>query len=69
MGTGSQDLPDVQETEALPHRLEGMNTDLIEQYIKHVADVLVTKLGVPKMYHASNPVSQFTIECLQATIT
>ncbi len=42
---------------ALPCRLIGMNSDLMSQYIKFVADRLLTQLGYKKIYKASNPFS------------
>lgn len=42
-------------TEALPVDLIGMNSRDMTQYIRFVADRLLTQLGVPKLYHATNP--------------
>jgi ribonucleoside-diphosphate reductase subunit M2 len=41
--------------EALPCKLIGMNSDLMTQYIKFVADRLVVQLGYKKIYNISNP--------------
>jgi ribonucleoside-diphosphate reductase subunit M2 len=41
--------------EALPCRLIGMNSELMTQYIKFVADRLVVQLGYKKIYNVSNP--------------
>ncbi len=41
--------------DALPVRLIGMNADLMCQYIEFVSDRLLQALGVPKIFHASNP--------------
>jgi ribonucleoside-diphosphate reductase subunit M2 len=41
--------------EALPCRLIGMNSTLMEQYIKFVADRLVVQLGSEKIYNVGNP--------------
>ncbi|MBA3237525.1 MAG: ribonucleotide-diphosphate reductase subunit beta [Parachlamydiaceae bacterium] len=41
--------------DALPVRLIGMNSDLMCQYIEFVADRLLVALGVPKVFHATNP--------------
>ena len=41
--------------EALPCRLIGMNSDLMIQYIKFVADRLCVQLGYNKIYHSTNP--------------
>lgn len=43
--------------EALPCRLIGMNSTLMEQYIKFVADRLVVQLGSEKIYNVENPFS------------
>ena len=41
--------------EALPCKLIGMNSDLMTQYIKFVADRLTVQLGYKKIYNVSNP--------------
>jgi ribonucleoside-diphosphate reductase subunit M2 len=41
--------------EALPCRLIGMNSDLMSQYIKFVADRLCLQLGYDKIYKTTNP--------------
>ena len=41
--------------EALPCRLIGMNSELMTQYIKFVADRLSVQLGYKKIYNANNP--------------
>jgi len=41
--------------EALPCRLIGMNSELMTQYIKFVADRLCVQLGYKKIYNVSNP--------------
>jgi len=41
--------------EALPCKLIGMNSDLMTQYIKFVADRLSVQLGYKKIYGVSNP--------------
>jgi len=41
--------------QALPCKLIGMNSDLMTQYIKFVADRLVVQLGYKKIYEVSNP--------------
>jgi ribonucleoside-diphosphate reductase beta chain len=40
---------------SLPCKLLGMNSDLMSEYIKYVADRLLVQLGYPKKYHATNP--------------
>jgi ribonucleoside-diphosphate reductase beta chain len=44
-------------TEALPCALLGMNSKLMTQYIKFVADRLVVNLGYESIYNVSNPFS------------
>ena len=41
--------------DALPCKLIGMNSDLMTQYIKFVADRLVVQLGYKKIYNVTNP--------------
>jgi ribonucleotide reductase beta subunit family protein with ferritin-like domain len=41
--------------ESLPCKLIGMNSDLMTQYIKFVADYWIAKLGYPKIYNVKNP--------------
>jgi ribonucleoside-diphosphate reductase subunit M2 len=41
--------------EALPCRLIGMNSELMSQYIKFVADRLLLQLGYDKIYNTINP--------------
>jgi ribonucleoside-diphosphate reductase subunit M2 len=41
--------------EALPCKLIGMNSELMTQYIKFVADRLTVQLGYKKIYNVSNP--------------
>ena len=41
--------------DALPCKLIGMNSDLMTQYIKFVADRLAVQLGYKKIYSVSNP--------------
>ena len=42
-------------TDALPVTLVGMNADLMCEYVRYVADRLLTSLGHPKAYDAQNP--------------
>ena len=42
-------------TEALPCRLIGMNSDLMNQYIEFVADRLAIQLGIDAIYNSINP--------------
>ena len=42
-------------TESIPVELIGMNSSLMQQYIKFVADRLLYTLGVPKHYKVENP--------------
>jgi ribonucleoside-diphosphate reductase subunit M2 len=41
--------------EALPCRLIGMNSEMMSQYIRFVADRLCVQLGYKKIYNVSNP--------------
>lgn len=41
--------------EALPCRLIGMNSDMMNRYIEFVADRLCSQLGYTKIYNTSNP--------------
>jgi len=40
---------------ALPNRLTGMNQDLMCQYVKHTANLLLSSLGVAAYWNVSNP--------------
>ena len=42
-------------TQSIPCHMIGMNTDLMVQYIKYVADRLLSQLEFNKIYHESNP--------------
>ena len=42
-------------TEAIPCRMIGMNSDLMIEYIKYVADRLTLQLGYDKIYNVKNP--------------
>lgn len=50
---------------ALPVELIGMNSKLMTQYIKFVADRLLTQLGVPKVYKVANPFDWMNLMSLQ----
>jgi len=41
--------------DSLPCKLIGMNSDLMKQYIKYVADRLIQQLGYKKLYNEKNP--------------
>lgn len=43
--------------ESLPVRLIGMNTDLMKDYIRFVADRLLVQFGYPKLFFKTNPFS------------
>lgn len=49
------DIEDEFINESIPCRLLGMNSDLMSQYIKFVADRLVMQLGYDKVYNVTNP--------------
>jgi len=40
---------------SLPCRLIGMNSDMMTQYIKYIADRLLAQLGYNKLYNMNNP--------------
>ncbi|RKP08529.1 ribonucleotide reductase small subunit RnrA [Thamnocephalis sphaerospora] len=42
-------------TDALPVRLIGMNSELMNRYIEFVADRLLVALGCPRVYNSENP--------------
>lgn len=42
-------------TDALPCKLIGMNSTLMQQYIEFIADRLAVQLGYDKIYNSSNP--------------
>lgn len=51
--------------EALPCKLIGMNSDLMSQYIKFVADRLSLQLGYDKIYNVANPFEFMELISLQ----
>merc|ERR1712172_270861 len=51
--------------EALSCDLVGMNSELMKRYIEFVADRLLTALGHPKLYNASNPLDWMELISLQ----
>ncbi|KAJ3177356.1 Ribonucleoside-diphosphate reductase small chain B [Gaertneriomyces sp. JEL0708] len=52
-------------TDALPVRLIGMNSDLMCQYIRFVADRLLVSLGYTKAYNVDNPFDFMELISLQ----
>lgn len=52
-------------TDSLPVELIGMNSGLMAQYIKFVADRLLFQLGVPKYYNVTNPFEWMEMISLQ----
>ena len=42
-------------TESIPCKMIGMNSDMMTEYIKFVADRLLNQLGYDKLYNAKNP--------------
>jgi len=52
-------------SESLPVELIGMNSQLMGQYIKFVADRLLYSLGVPKYYKVENPFEWMEMISLQ----
>mmetsp|Transcript_76429 Transcript_76429/g.120709 ORF Transcript_76429/g.120709 Transcript_76429/m.120709 type:complete len:116 (+) Transcript_76429:1-348(+) len=51
--------------EALSCDLIGMNNELMTKYIEFVADRLLTALGHPKLYNATNPFDWMELISLQ----
>lgn len=52
-------------TDALPVDLIGMNCSLMSQYIKFVADRLLTALKYPRLYSVTNPFDFMELISLQ----
>lgn len=52
-------------TDALPVSLIGMNADSMCTYIEYCADRLLTALGVPRLYSATNPFDWMDLISLQ----
>lgn len=52
-------------TESLPCELIGMNSGLMSQYIKFIADRLLFTLGVPKHFNVENPFEWMDMISLQ----
>lgn len=52
--------------DALPCKLIGMNSDLMSQYIKFVADRLLVQLGYKKIYNVLNPFQFMELISLQS---
>ena len=50
--------------DSLPYRLQGMNSNLMSQYIEFVADRLLTQLGYKKYYGSENPFDFMDKTCL-----
>merc|ERR1712072_206782 len=55
-------------TDALPVTLVGMNADLMCEYVRYVADRLLTSLGHPKAYNAANPFEKRVGEYAKANV-
>jgi ribonucleotide reductase beta subunit family protein with ferritin-like domain len=51
--------------ESLPCKLIGMNSTLMKQYIKHVADRLLVQFGFEKLYNVKNPFDFMNTICLE----
>ena len=50
--------------DSLPYRLQGMNSDLMSQYIEFVADRLLLQLNYPRLYNTKNPFGFMDRTCL-----
>lgn len=55
MVTEAVEIEDEFINESIPCRLLGMNSDLMSQYIRYVADRLLLQLGYDKFYNVVNP--------------
>jgi ribonucleotide reductase beta subunit family protein with ferritin-like domain len=54
--------------QSLSCRLIGMNSELMTQYIKFVADRLSVQLGYDKIYNVSNPFSFMELISLESKV-
>lgn len=52
-------------THALPVELIGMNSTLMREYVRFVADRLLVALGYAKLYRATNPFDWMELISLQ----
>ena len=52
-------------TDSIPCNMLGMNSELMAQYIRFVADRLVVQLGYEKIYHVNNPFNFMERICLE----
>lgn len=50
--------------DSLPYKLQGMNRELMSQYIEFVADRLLQQLEFPTMYNSENPFDFMDLTCL-----
>lgn len=55
--------------EAIPCRLIGMNSEMMNQYIEFVADRLAVQLGIEKIYNAINPFDWMEMISLESKIS
>uniref|UniRef100_A0A0G4HBD7 Uncharacterized protein n=1 Tax=Chromera velia CCMP2878 TaxID=1169474 RepID=A0A0G4HBD7_9ALVE len=62
---GALDVEEEFISGSLPVKLIGMNCDLMVQYIRFVADRLLTALEVPKIYNVENPFDWMELISLQ----
>ncbi len=51
--------------ESLPCKLIGMNSELMREYIRYVADRLLVQLGFSRIYNAENPFDFMQAICLE----
>jgi len=52
-------------TESIPCAMIGMNSELMKQYIKFIADFTLTMLGYKRLYHVQNPFSFMEFAALE----
>lgn len=51
----SVDLEDAYARDALPTGIMGMNSTIIREYLEHIADRRLERIGLPKQYGSANP--------------
>jgi len=49
------DLEDAYAQDCLPRGIMGMNAEIIRQYLEHIADRRLERIGLEKIYGATNP--------------
>jgi ribonucleoside-diphosphate reductase beta chain len=49
------DLEDAYAQDCLPRGILGLNAELIRQYLEHIADRRLERIGLPRLYNTPNP--------------